>query len=555
MKYLSTLLIICLCCSSAIWSQGYVINNYDVKVELSKDGYFEVNEVITVTFSEDRRGIMRNIPKKIKVDGQSQNIKLSNVDVKNYEHAVITEGNDKVIRIGNKDTYITGTHTYDMSYRISNGYIFADDHTAFQYNLISDWDTSIENLSYAITLPDYVDLSDEDYLMMTGDRGETKKHVSIKRVGNKFIGRSLLPIEPKENVTIAIKLPKSYINRPTPPIPFYKKDKLWFLPLGFLFLFINFFRRSRQQDVNLNSGASIQEEHFPPSEFSPAMVGAYYDNKVNTEDVIALLPYWAEKGYIKIMKGDEELYFQKLIDLGNDAPEYQRLIFDNLFKSDDIIVLSELKEKMYMHLYKAKQLLHNELLGKNLYDPNYMRIFKSFWMIIIGILLLGSAIAIAIAFQYVFTGIGLFILSIATFVMYAKEPKKSDLGIRIHNHLKGFKQFLEKSPKETTQRLLNEHPKYFEHIYPYAIALGIDKTWLTRMQDYDINAPYWYGYHGTHHNQSSPSFNDFSKDFDIPEITSVFTSAPAASSSSGGAGGGFSGGGAGGGFGGGGSSW
>ncbi len=554
MKYLSTLLIIFLCSSSVIWSQGYIINDYDVQVELSKDGYFDVHEVITVTFSEKRRGIIRNIPKKIKVDGQTQRIKLSNVNVKDYEYKLINEDDDRIIRIGNKSTYITGTHSYNISYRVYNAFIFADDHTAFQYNLISDWDTAVENLSYTVTLPDYVDLSDDDYLIMTGDRGEMQKHVSLKRVGNRFIGRSLLPIEPQENVTIAIKLPVSYIDRPPAPVPFYKKDKLWFLPLGLLILLINFFKKSRQNTTSIHTGASIQEEHFPPSEFSPAMVGAYYDNKVNTEDVIALLPYWAEKGYIKILKGDDELYFNKLMELDHDAPEYQRLIFDNLFLSDDTIILSELKEKMYMHLHKAKGLLHKELLEKNLYDEDYLSIFKSYWWLAIGIILFASAFFVALALQLVLTAVGLFILSIATFVMYAKEPKKSDLGIRVHNHLKGFKQFLENSPQETTQRLLDEHPKYFEHIYPYAIALGIDKTWLKKMNTYNINAPYWYGYYGTQYGNTSPSFSDFSKDFDIPEITSVFTSAPAATTGTGG-GGGFSGGGAGGGFGGGGSSW
>ena len=555
MKILSTLLIIILCSSSAIWSQGYVINDYIITVELSKDGYFDVNEIITVTFNEKRRGIKRNIPKKIMAEGQVQKISLTNVDVKNYEYSLIREGNDKVIRIGNKDTYISGSHTYDISYRVSNAFIYADDHVAFQYNLISDWDTSIDKMSYTIILPDYVDLSEEDYVMMTGDSGEFNRHVSMDKVGNKITGRSLLKLDPKKNATIAIKFPKTYINKPPAPVPFYKKDKLWFLPLGFLFLIINFFRKSRQHNVDINSGASVQEEHFPPSEFSPAMVGAYYDYKVNTEDVIALLPYWAEKGYLKIMKGDEELYFKKLRNLDSDAPEYQLLVFDSLFKSDDIVILSELKEKMYMHLHKAKGLLHKELLGKNLYDDNYLKTFRSYWTLALGIFLFASAFAVVFIFQYILTAVGLFILSIAIFVMYAKQPKKSELGIRIHNHLKGFKQFLENSPRETTQRLLNEHPKYFEHIYPYAIALGIDKTWLTRMQQYDINAPYWYGYHDTHHNNTSPSFNDFSNDFDIPEITSVFTSAPISSTGSGSSGGGFSGGGAGGGFGGGGSSW
>jgi len=94
-------------------------------------------------------------------------------------------------------------------------------------------------------------------------------------------------------------------------------------------------------------------------------------------------------------------------------------------------------------------------------------------------------------------------------------------------------------------------------MYPYAIAFGIDKTWLQNMKSHDLAAPYWYTYDNSHSSSSRPTYNDFSKDFDVPEIKSVFTSYPASasgSSGSGGSSGGFSGG-AGGGFGGGGGSW
>jgi uncharacterized membrane protein len=553
MKKLSAFLILSLLYITVIQSQAYIINDYNIEIKLSEEGYFDVHEVISVTFNEDRRGIMRNVPKSFNTGGKRQKVKLTNVNVKSQESKILSEGNDYIIRIGNKNTYISGPQTYDISYRISNAFLYEEDHTAFQYNLISGWDTSIEKLSYSIALPDNTAINDDDFLIMTGKNGETKKHVSIKKSGNTITGRSLLPIPTEENVTVAMRLPLDSINKPPPPTPFYKKDKLWFLPLGFLFFFINFFKRSRQSTININNGTTIPEEHFPPSEFSPAMVGAYYDNKVNTEDVISLLPYWAEQGYLQIIKDTDELYFKKISELPQDLPEYQYLIFDNLFKNENMIMLSELKNKMYMHLHKSKSLIHKELLSKNLYDEDYLRIFRSPWMIVLGILFIIAAISIAILFQYFISSACLIILAVATFIMYAKEPKKSDLGIRIHRHLVGFKEFLVNSPQDTTQKLLDKHPKYFEHIYPYAIAFGIDKTWLNRMKELDINAPYWFIYHGAHGTYSQPTLDSFSKDFSIPEITSVFTSAPAPTG--GASGGGFSGGGAGGGFGGGGGSW
>jgi len=553
MKYLIPILLSFTLFPSIILSQAYVINDYVVNVKISRDGHFDVNEKITVTFYEERRGIFRNIPRKIKVDGESIKVKLSNVSVENNEYKLLAEGNDHVIRIGNKDKYISGQHVYDIGYRIDNAFLFAEDHTAFQYNIINDWDATIEKLSYTVELPDNLPLSTSEYRIMTGDRGESEQHVSIAKASRKLSGKSLTVLRPQENVTVAIKLPYNYITRPAPPVPLYKRDRLWFVPVGVIMLFISLFRRQRQTDENI----TITDEYFPPSEFSPAMVGAYYDNEINTEDIISLLPYWADLGYIKIIKGEDILFFKRLKSLEPDKPEYQRIIFENIFINEDMIMLTDLKEKMYKHTSKAKGVLHKQLLGMNLYDPDYMRIFKSPLLIILGVFLLLGAIAVALIFQYFFTALGMFLLAITSFILYSFKPKKSELGIQIKNHLLGLKQFLENSPQEKTAELISKHPNYFEHMYPYAIAFGIDKTWLQNMKSHDLAAPYWYTYDNNHSSSSRPTYNDFSKDFDVPEIKSIFTSYPASasgSSGSGGSSGGFSGG-AGGGFGGGGGSW
>lgn len=554
MKNIFTLLSILLVFTSTTFSQDYLIKNYVITVELSNDNYFDINEVITVTFNEQRRGIIRDIPIKIIAEGKTQKTGLSNVDVKGYSHKVLQEGNLRKIRIGKTDKYITGTHTYNISYRVKNGYIYAEDHIAFQYNLISDWDTSIDKMKYKVILPDDLVITDDDFSIMTGDLGDTNRHTTIRRNGNQLVGQAMTKINARQNVTVAIKLPADYMSMPAELLPFYKRDKMWFLPIGILLLLVNFFRGKRKINPQLSNDIPIEDEHFPPSEFSPAMVGAYYDYKVNTEDIIALLPYWAEKGFIKIMSGEDELYFKRLKSLDEDSPKYQGIIFDNIFKEDDMIILSELKNKIYKYTSQAKSLLNKELSGKYLYDDEYLSIFRSRWWIPLGILFILSGIPLIIS-GLVLTGIFSIVMAVAIFIIYGMEPKKSELGIRIHRHLEGLKQFLEKSPADATRNLLDKYPTYFEHIYPYAIALGIDQTWVNKMKEYEVNTPHWYSYHDNSHISTRPSFNDFSKDFNIPEIKSVFTSYPA-SNSGGRSGGAFSGGGgAGGGFGGGGSSW
>ena len=125
MKNILTLLYTLLALSSTAFSQDYIINNYVITCELSSDNYFDINEVITVTFNEERRGIICDIPMEIRVEGKNQKIGLSNVAVKGYNHKVLKEGNLNKIRIGNVDEYLSGKHTYDISYRVKNGYILS----------------------------------------------------------------------------------------------------------------------------------------------------------------------------------------------------------------------------------------------------------------------------------------------------------------------------------------------------------------------------------------------------------------------------------------------
>ena len=534
-------------------AQGYLINTYNVDVLINQEGYITVQERIVVDFREERRGIFRDVPRKVNINGKDISIKLSDVNVKGHPYTVLNENGNYRIRIGDPDVYLTGKQSYDLSYKVENPFVFEKNHTEFIYNIVADWNTTIDKVKYSITTPTDLDMPFNDYKIYTGLDGQDERNASIKKQGMIFYGETFRPLQKEENVTVAIKLPVDYIKRPEPPVSIFKKDYGWFAPLGLIVLLFNFFFKSRQEFGHDITGRVM----YPPEGLSPAEVGAYHDNRVNVEDIISLIPYWAEKGKIKVMSNemhgnDKDLYFKRLEDLEPDAPEYQRRIFDALFEKDELILLSELKNNIYKIIYSASQDIKKSLLGKQMYDMDHYKRFHSGRMIAIGLVIILVGILIIIFTPYKLSGIALIPLGIVAFVIHFLRPKRSEKGLRYKAELDALKRTLETSSGEETARLIKENPNYFEKLYPYAIALGIDKTWLHKMQDHDVYAPYWYGYYG-HPHQSQISMNDFSKSFSVPEIKSVFTSVPAGSSSGGG--GGFSGGSAGGGFGGGGGSW
>ena len=105
------------------------------------------------------------------------------------------------------------------------------------------------------------------------------------------------------------------------------------------------------------------------------------------------------------------------------------------------------------------------------------------------------------------------------------------------------------------QELLEDNPRYFEHLFPYAVALGVDTSWIDQVKKYKKESPTWYSAR-PNLNTTAPDFTDFTHTYNTPDIKSVFDTRPVQHTrSTGRSGGGFSGGRPGGGIGGGGGSW
>lgn len=534
-------------------AQDYIINNYKVNLELTTEGDFIIHENLDVEFLKESRGIQRFVPKKVKHNNATKKIKLKDVSVKDDKFSIHSNGNNKIIRIGDKDVYIKGNKSYDYSFTVSNALLFENEHIELLYNVIAEWDVPIKNVSYAITLPQTVNIPFNDFKVITGQKKEDERNATIEKNGMTFFGKSLKPLQPNDNITVAIKLPFGYIQAPPPPVPIYKKDKLWAIPLAFLGLLISFFVGQRKEENDHNT----KDRQFPPDGFSPAEVGTYYDGYFNAEDAISLLPFWANKGYISItnnnLEGEEnDIYFRKEKDLDQYAPHYQHIVFNGLFEKDTMVMLSELNNEIYRSYHKAGKEIKENLKDKALYDQDYHKRFKTGKLIILFFVLTIVAVLLFVFTPYILTGMMSIVAGLVAFIFHFLPSKKSKKGIQIKNHLIGFRHFLKNIDAKQTSQLLNKYPDYFEKVFPYAVAFGLDQSWLEKIKTLDLDAPSWYGYQGVHVGQTA-SMTSFSNEFSIPTIKSVFTSSP--TSAGGSPGGGFSGGSAGGGFGGGGSSW
>lgn len=542
--------------TSNTYSQGYFFEKNATDIELSADGSFTITESLDVVFEEKRRGIIRAIPTVYRVNNKKRRISIRNVDVRNDSFKASSKGGNKEIRIGKESEFLVGKKSYQIDYKVQNAISSYKEHDEFYWNIVNfNTDTRTEVSTFSITYPESWKGKITEFKAFSGTKGNTGNEIVLHEEGNKIIGAHRGPLGPNEGITIAVNIPKGLITGNFSLIDSDENTKanwlvnLWnLIPLGLgslIFFFYNKFEKEPKFDDD------IPLQYHPPEGMSPAEVGTFYDHQVNKRDLISLLPYWGNRGILKIRpvaESEHDLSFYKLQELPTDSKDYEHELFDRLFKEGDVVLLSDLQNDLLGTMLKVSSKINKEVLQKELYDDISVKIFHKGWMIALGFACIILGVVLIIKTNAVISLIGLIALGIFCLVIHARRPKLSKKGNRSLMHLKGLYQFLNSPSQEKILSLEKSHPNYLHDIYPYVLAFGLDESWMQSIKTFEtVGAPIWYENQVNQRDQFS--YQSLSDDLNVRNIEKVFYSSPQGSNGS--SGGGFSGGSAGGGFGGG----
>lgn len=551
-------LILFLLPAANLFAEYFVIERFDVDIRLDQSGFFEVTETIDVRFTEQRHGIYRDIPYKYQFNGESYKIDIYDIEVEGHKFKTMWEGRNRRIRIGDPDRYVDGQQRYVIRYKVEDAWLFEEEHTEFYWNITgNDWPVEMEEINYAIHLPESPPLSEEDYRRFTGRRGTQGTDATITYQNGTLSGESTRTYQPGEGLTVAIRLPVDYIERPSEMEVFLSRYGLLSVPLALLGLLAGlWFRHGKEDDF-------VKMVHYyPPDNISPAEAGAFIDDKTDNRDLTCLIPYWAGQGFLEMQEHEEkklliftdtDYEFIKIKDLPADRPDYERTIFNGLFRDGDSVRLSDLKNSFYKKMSKARSQLQHSVRDKQLHTPRSRMIW--------GLLPVGAVLCFGLGpflmffFEQYVAGAATVATGIIAFIVRRPMLKKNKQGMEIYQQLYGFRMFVDKADKDRIKRLLEDDPSYFEKTLPFAIAFGMTEKWTNQFAGLFTEPPRWY--HSAYAHRQGPyqndSFQAFAGNFDssMREVQSVFTSRPSSSGS-----GGVSGGSSGGGFGGGGGgSW
>ena len=577
------------------------IRNYEVTVQINKNGTLTVNEVIDYQFGEEfKHGIYRDIPlrsKRFGFDVHKSFIKMNWIkrDGKDEEYTKNHFYEGIRYRIGSETELVNLYKTesvYELNYDIYNAVFEKDGIYQVYYNAIGQfWNVPIEQASVIIRFPDGQKIKKneiEKLEVYTGSYGEKGENYDILE-NDEEIYISIKELEAKNGLTFMLNLKTDKIS-PTLvdklKIVYLSNPAIIILPFLLLFLTIysivtwKFFGKDPQ-------GKSVIPEFNLPKDISP-MFAAYINGERDTVEILnAGIFTLLTKGFIVANRVNGEIKYNKESKTAytqeTELAEEERMLLDALSSEKNDIFGSE--KRIYNKANSIIEILkdkYHKIIYKNngsflvpfycaapvfiifIFSQTNFEIFNPFIILYILITLgsffhriwitvskklLTGLIIIAILGVSFYQGIEIFVFVtyfVALFIIYAKLiGKYTNEGLRKKEYLKGMKMYIKTAEENQIRKFDNvkELIGYFNGILPFAVALGVKNEAIKLMKktiklyNFDINESYINNH--THiYAYSNHSFtNAFSRSYSSGR--SKIMSEKFSSSKSGSGGGGF----------------
>ncbi len=564
---IATVIIFSVAISSFAIDDAMEITDFKTKIVMQENNVAKVTESIDVFYKQDRRGIYRNIPTDNRVvheiDGNKteKNYKALVSDIavtmdgKEVEASADRNDGMMSVRIGSEDVYISGSHTYDISYTYDFGDDGITDFDFFYMSLTgSNWESPLNHISFDITLPKPFE-SEGNLGFSFGRAGSSSydpKELKYTVNGNSIRGETLRVMQPGESIDVRLTLPKGYFVDARSDKP----NGLLLIAIagGFALASLLIFLLIKKPKKRV---ATV--EFTPPEDLNSADVGFILDCYADTKDIISLIIYWANKGYISISQASKKhMELAKLKPLEEDANNYETLFFNRLFEDGDVISTKDFTPEIGSGVVAAcsrlktkfttgdTNIINHKSMGLSVLNIilmplplafafgvatyfNTLEVFM-FWIslfvvFVVGVVLgsiynsynvsnksstRGKIVARSI-FMYLFaflyfavltllisSAIGwlfaiiITICSVIIFILIPFILTRNNKGEEYYARIKGFKHFIETVEEDRLRVLSEENPQYFYDILPYALVFGITDNWAKKFEKIHLPQPSWY---------------------------------------------------------------
>ncbi|OIO51218.1 hypothetical protein COY93_00220 [Candidatus Uhrbacteria bacterium CG_4_10_14_0_8_um_filter_58_22] len=480
---------------------------------VGSDGTLTVVETIDYAFAAPRHGIFRDLPIRYELDdGEQVIVPIEVVSVDGWPYELEKSKSMVRIRIGDPDRTVTGIQRYVITYRATGAVRYFDDHDELYWNVTgNDWEVPLSRIGATVRLPDAVDGQSVTHDCFTGGVGSTERDCEIDPVGRtvSFLSDDPLTLVvgwgPKGAVAfVAPRHPEFWADYVRPNI--FGFAVAIFLPvLAFAFLF----GRWRKYGRDPEGAGTLVVQYDPPDKLTPAEVSTVFSERVGTRDIIVTIVDLAVRGYLKIAELPKAFLSQKDFEFTLLKPgfvkdellkQHEVKILNVMFGSSEKVTLRQLTNRYAFDgsLPLIRQRLYGQAVADRYFSesPDKTRIkYRS-----VG----GGLILLAVVFGFILdqgwladdllngtlVAVGIALVGILVMVFGSFMPRKTSEGVRVHDHARGFREYL--STAEKYRLKWQESENVFERWLPYAMAFGVVDKWSEAFKSIALPQPGWY---------------------------------------------------------------
>ncbi|MGL5312970.1 MAG: DUF2207 family protein [Peptostreptococcaceae bacterium] len=324
----------------------YTIQDQLININITEEKQYIIERDFKININRDYNKDNTIVISMLDIINSDSNYYLLDMDIKG-DNINFSEEYGEVYLGSEKDDY-NFTVKYTIEPRLS------DD---ISFRVVSPYISGkIENLKVSIEAPFHIKYAKVDFNEKGANLG-TERFILEKEYTSRVF-QTKNTINPGEQITLNIKIDKELFTRPLPPL--YNVIKFG-APLFLIILVLVFIKLRDKNQVTSVVG------FYPPRHMNSAEVGYAFNESISNSQVTSLLFYFASQGYLKIiMKEKDRFTIEKLKDLDDTHKEYEKRLFDKLFKygNGKSVTDKKLEGKFINDITKARQSVKKEFEGE-----------------------------------------------------------------------------------------------------------------------------------------------------------------------------------------------
>lgn len=487
---LLTLVVTLLLAPAAVADEGWVVERFDIRLDIQRDGSIAAHETLHVDFRGlSRHGILRDLFYLFTYDethNREYDIRLIDVisaDGRRHQVRTTTEGAIRRFRIGDPDRTVSRKETYRIAYGIGGALNGFPDHDELYWNASGTWPVRVEALAVVVTAPGG---AIERVGCFQGPDG-SREPCNARFTPDEATFTATRPLAEGEQLTVVAGLRKGVVAEPRPLLvrkprditrSFDRSPGLLAATLaGFLVIFggvgmlwwrlgrdrrfvsLYYLSQDAQEEtVPLFASDPIAVEFEPPDRMRPAQMGLLIDERADTLDVTATIIDLAARGYLTIAElpaqgwfGRTDWTLTRLKEPDAGLLEYERIILDGLFDSRQSRNLSDLKNAFYDDLAKAKSALYSDAVIRGWFprNPNTARTVSRVAGLLVAAAGVGLTIMLGRQWGAGLLGLPVVAGGLVLAVVSRAMPRRTALGREAMRRALGFARYIRTADSTT----------------------------------------------------------------------------------------------------------